>query len=63
MKNRGTTNQNQILHSQKLKEKRKKEGTSIKQKKNHQPEKRKEQRRNIESTGKQNLKWQFKFIY
>ena len=53
LKNRETTNQNQTLHSQKLKRK----GHKHKIKGNHPTKKRKEGRRNIESTGKQGLKW------
>ena len=52
LKNKTTTNQNQTLHSQKLK------GHKHKIKGNQPTKKRKEQRRNIESTGKQGLKWQ-----
>ena len=54
LKNRATTKQNQILHSQKLKRKvleHKRNGT-------HPTKKRNEERRNTESTGKQGLKWQ-----
>ena len=54
LKNRETTNQNQTLHSQKLKRK----GYKHKIKGNNPTKKRKEQRRDIESTGKQVLKWQ-----
>ena len=53
LKNRATTNQNQTIHSQKLKSR----GHNHKIKGNHPTQKRKEQRRNIESTGKQSLKW------
>ena len=38
--------------------KTRKKDTSTKQKGNHPTKKKKEQRRNIESTGKQGLKWQ-----
>ena len=54
LKNRETTNQNQTLHSQKLKRK----GHKHKIKGNHPTKKIKEQRRNMESNGKQGLKWQ-----
>ena len=54
LKNRATINQNQTLHLQKLKRK----GHKPKIKGNQPTKKRKEQRRNIESTGKQGLKWQ-----
>ena len=54
LKNRATTNQNQTLHSQKLKRKVHK----YKINGNHPTKKKREQRRNIESTGKQGLKWQ-----
>ena len=54
LKNRATTKPSQTLHSQKLKRKVHKH----KIKGNHPTKKRKEQRRNIESTGKQVLKWQ-----
>ena len=53
LKNRANTNQNQTIHSQKLKRR----GHKHKIKGNHPTKKRKEQRRNIESTGKQGLKW------
>ena len=46
LKNRATTNQNQILHSQKLKRK----VNEYKISGNHPTKKRKEQRRNMEST-------------
>ena len=49
VENRATTNQNQTLHSQKLKRK----GHEHKIKRDHPITKRKEQRRTIESTGKQ----------
>ena len=52
LKNRSTTNQNQTLHSQKLKRKIRKH----KMNGNHPTKKRKEQRRNIESSGQQGLK-------
>ena len=54
LKNRATTNKSQTLHSQKLKRK------VLKHKRNgnHPTKKRKEEKRNIESTGKQGLKWQ-----
>ena len=54
LKNRETTNQNQIIHSQKLRRR----GHKHKIKGNNPIKKRKEQRRNTESTGKQGLKWQ-----
>jgi len=54
LKNRATTNQNQTLHSQKLKRKILKHKING----NHPIKKRKEERRNIESAGKQSLKWQ-----
>ena len=54
LKNRATTNQNQTLHSQKLKRKVLKHKING----NHPTQKRKEEKRNIESTGKQGLKWQ-----
>ena len=55
LKNRATTYQNPTLHSHKLKRKvlkhkKKKETTQTKEKK--------EEKRNIESTRKQGLKWQ-----
>ena len=53
LKNRATTNQNQTFHSQKLKIK----VLENKINKNHPTKKRKEEKRNIESTGKQGLKW------
>ena len=56
LKNRATTNQNQTMHSQKLKR-----GHRHKIKGKYPTKKKKEtnkQRRNIESTGKQGLKWQ-----
>ena len=52
LKNRATTYQNQILHLQKLKRKLHKH----KIKGYHPTKQRLEQRRNIESTGKQGLK-------
>ena len=52
LKNRATTNQNQTIHSQKLKRR----GHKHKIKGNHLTKKIKEQRRNIESAGKQGLK-------
>ena len=52
LKNRATTNQNETLHSQELKRKVHKHKING----NHPTKKRKEQRRNIESTGKQGLK-------
>ena len=58
-KNRAATNQNQTSHSQKLK--RKVLGQKISR--NHPTKERKEERRNIESTGKQGLKWQQIHIY
>ena len=58
LKSRATTNQNQTLHSQKLRRKRHKH----KIKGNH-PTKKREQRRNTESTGKQDLKWQYIHLY
>jgi len=52
-KNRATTNQNQTLHSQKLKRK------ILKHKINgNRTKKRKEEKKNIESTGNQDIKWQ-----
>ena len=54
LKNRTITNQSQTLHSQTL-------GRIVLKHKingNHVTKKRKEKRRNIESTGKQGLKWQ-----
>ena len=54
LKNRATTNQNQTLHSQKLKRKVLKHKISG----NHPTQNRKEEKRNIESTGKKGLKWQ-----
>ena len=53
-KNRAITNPNQTLHSQKMKRKVLKHKTNG----NHPTKKRKEEWRNIESTGKQGLKWQ-----
>ena len=53
LKNRATTNQNQTLHSQKLKRKL----LEHKINENHPIQKRKEEKRNIESIGKQSLKW------
>ena len=50
---RGTKNQNQILHSEKLKRKVLKHKING----NNPTKKRKELRRNIQSTGKQGLKW------
>ena len=52
LKNRASTNQNQTVHLQKLKRK----GHKHKIKGNHAIRKRKEERMNIESTGKQGLK-------
>ena len=54
LKNRASTNQNQTLHSQKMKRK------LLKQKiiGDHPTKKRKEEWRIIESTGKRVLKWQ-----
>ena len=54
LNNRATTNQNQTLHSQKMKRK------ILKQKiiGDHPTKKRKEEWRIIESTGKRSLKWQ-----
>jgi len=54
LEDRETTNQNQTLHSQKLKMK----GHEHKIKGNYPTKKRKEKKKNIESTGKQGLKWQ-----
>ena len=54
LKNRATTNQNQTINSQKLKGR----GHKHKIKGNHPTKKIKEQRRNIESSGKQGVKWQ-----
>ena len=53
LKNRATTNQNQSIHTQKLKRRHK-----HKIKGNHPTKIRKEQKRNIESTGKQGLNCQ-----
>ena len=53
LKNRATTNQNQTLHSQKLKRKVLKHKING----NHPTKKRKKEKRSIESTGKQGLKW------
>ena len=52
LKNRATTNQNQTLHSQKLKRK------VLKHKQMETIQPKKEKNRNKESTGKQGLKWQ-----
>ena len=54
LKNRASTNENQILHSQKMKRK------ILKQKiiGDHPTKNRKEEWRIIESTGKRGLKWQ-----
>ena len=49
-----TTNQNQTLHSEKLK----REVLKLKINGNHPTEKGTEENRIIESTGKQGLKWQ-----
>ena len=54
LKHRETTNQNQVLYSQKLKRK----VLNHKINGNHPTTTKKEQRRNLESTGKQGLKWQ-----
>ena len=54
LKNRATINQNQILHSQKLKRKVLKHKING----NHPTQKREEEKRNIELTGEQGLKWQ-----
>ena len=54
LKNKTTTNQNQITNSQKPKRR----GHKHKIKGNPPTKKRKEQKRNIVSTGKQGLKWQ-----
>jgi len=54
LKNRAITDQNQTLHSQKLKRKIEKHKLNG----NHPTKKRKKQRRNIGPTGKQGLKWQ-----
>ena len=59
LKNRATTNQNQTIHSQKLKRR----GHKHKIRGNHPTKKRKEQRRNIKSIRKQGLKWQQIHIY
>ena len=59
LKNRATTNQNQTLHSQKLKRKALKHKING----NHSTKKRKEEKRDIKSTGKQGLKWQSIHIY
>ena len=53
LKNRATTNQNQKLHSQKLKSKVLKHKIS-----GDHPTKKRKERRHTESTGKQDLKWQ-----
>ena len=53
LKNRATANQNQTLHSQKRKRKVHEHKINGKH-----PTKKKEERRNTESTGKQGLKWQ-----
>ena len=53
LKNGATTNPNQTIDSQKLKRR----GHKCKIKRNHSTRKGKEQKRNIESTGKQGLKW------
>ena len=53
-KKRATTNRNQTIHSQKLKIKVLKHKINA----NHPTQKRKEEKRNIKSTGKQGLKWQ-----
>ena len=54
LKNRASTNQNQTLHSQKMKRK------TLEQKiiRDHPTKKRKEEWRIIESTGTRGLKWQ-----
>ena len=54
LKNSATTKQNRTLHSQKLKRKVLKHKING----NHPTQKRKEEKGNIESTGKQGLKWQ-----
>ena len=54
LKNRATTNQNQTLCSQKLKRKVHKHKING----NHPTKKKKGTKRNIESTGKLDLKWQ-----
>ena len=54
LKNRATTNQNQISHSQKLKRRVLKHKING----NHSIKKRKDEKRNIGATGKQGLKWQ-----
>ena len=59
LKDRATMNQNKITHSQKLKRR----GHKHKIRGNHPTKKRKEQRRNIKSIGKQGLKWQQIHIY
>ena len=53
LKNRATANKNQTSNSQKLKRKGQKHKISL----NHPTKEKKEQRRNIKSTGKQGLKW------
>ena len=54
LKNRATTNQNWTLHSEKPKRKVLKHKINGK----HPTQKRNEEKRNIESTGKQSFKWQ-----
>ena len=54
LKNRATTNQNQISHSKKLKRRVLKHKING----NHSIKKRKDEKRNIGATGKQGLKWQ-----
>ena len=54
LKNRATANQNQTIHSKKLKRR----GHKHEIKGNHPTKEKKKQRRNIESTEKQGLKWQ-----
>ena len=61
LKNRATTNQKQIVHSQKLKRRGHKH--KLKGNQSSNKKKREEQRINIESTGKQSLKWQLIHIY
>ena len=61
MRNRTTTNQNQIIHSQKPKRreyKHKIKGDHTTKKKKKRKRKKEKQRRNLEPTGKKGLKWQ-----
>ena len=54
LKNKATTNQNHTIYLQRLKRR----GHKHQIKRNHPTNERKEQKRNIESPGKQGLKWQ-----